>query len=388
MRQVNRFIKKIQDSIFESIVSSRLVYNTCWEDPRIDRELLQLNEQSSVVMITSAGDNALDYLLDSPAEIYAIDQNPYQNALLELKLALFDLGERELLLSYFMKGKFKDAIHIYYQYLRRFLPDYARIIWDDNIYAFVRGPAQESFYYTGTSGKFAWLVRQYIRNQNLQNPIDLLLNADSLEKQEELYYKIEPRLWSVFNEWAINQNAAMALIGVPPNQKNIIERNFPGGLKQFIKKSLYNTFTQLTTRDNYFWRVYLTGTYVPHCTPNYLKKEHFEAICRQRESLQIYNEKICEFLTRNPGSYSHYVLLDHMDWLAWKDFEALKKEWELILKNSFSGTRILFRSAGLTHDFLPKFVLDAVEFKSDLTKSLHRKDRVGTYGSTHLAIVE
>ena len=40
-------------------------------------------------MITSAGCNALDYLLDSPREIQAVDVNFRQNALLELKLALF-----------------------------------------------------------------------------------------------------------------------------------------------------------------------------------------------------------------------------------------------------------------------------------------------------------
>jgi len=388
MRQMHRLLEKIQDSIFESIISSRLVYNTCWEDPRIDRQLLQLDENSSVVMITSAGDNALDYLLDSPSKIYAIDQNPHQNALLELKLAFFDLGEPELLKSFFMNGKIKDAIHIYYQYLRRLLPEYARIIWDDKIYAFARGPAQKSFFYTGTSGKFAWLIRQYIRSQNLQNPINSLLNADSLEEQEKLYKEIEPQLWSAFNEWAINQNATMALIGVPPNQKEMIQRNFQGGLKQFIKKSLHKTFTQLSTHDNYFWRVYLTGAYASHCAPNYLKTEHFETIRNQRESLQIHNRKISEFLTRNPGFYSHYVLLDHMDWLAWKDFEALEKEWNLIFKNSCPGTRILFRSAGLTHDFLPDFVLDTVEFKPDWTQSLHQQDRVGTYGSTHLAIVK
>ena len=32
-------------------------------------------------MITSGGCNALDYLLDEPRRIYAVDMNPRQNAL-------------------------------------------------------------------------------------------------------------------------------------------------------------------------------------------------------------------------------------------------------------------------------------------------------------------
>ena len=39
-------------------------------------------------MLTSAGCNALDYLLDGPAEIHAVDVNFRQNALLELKAAV------------------------------------------------------------------------------------------------------------------------------------------------------------------------------------------------------------------------------------------------------------------------------------------------------------
>ena len=80
-------IKGIKRKIFHNIHNRNLVYNTCWEDPRCDRELLELDANSQVVMITSAGCNALDYLLDEPASIHCIDMNPRQNHLLELKLA-------------------------------------------------------------------------------------------------------------------------------------------------------------------------------------------------------------------------------------------------------------------------------------------------------------
>jgi DNA-binding NarL/FixJ family response regulator len=57
--------------VFHHVHGGQLIYNACWEDPRIDRELMRLNAKSRVVMITSAGCNALDYLLDGPAEIAA-----------------------------------------------------------------------------------------------------------------------------------------------------------------------------------------------------------------------------------------------------------------------------------------------------------------------------
>ncbi len=53
----------IGERVFQRIHGNSLVYNTCWEDPRCDRRLLQLDARSRVVMLTSAGCNALDYLL-------------------------------------------------------------------------------------------------------------------------------------------------------------------------------------------------------------------------------------------------------------------------------------------------------------------------------------
>ena len=73
----------ISEKVFQRIHGNNLVYNTCWEDPRCDRQLLQLDAQSRVVMLTSAGCNALDYLLDDPTEVHCVDLNPRQNALLD-----------------------------------------------------------------------------------------------------------------------------------------------------------------------------------------------------------------------------------------------------------------------------------------------------------------
>jgi S-adenosylmethionine-diacylglycerol 3-amino-3-carboxypropyl transferase len=73
--------------IFGYVHGNHLVYNTCSEDPRLDREVMRIGADDAVVLITSAGCNALDYALDGPRSIHAVDLNFRQNALLELKLA-------------------------------------------------------------------------------------------------------------------------------------------------------------------------------------------------------------------------------------------------------------------------------------------------------------
>jgi S-adenosylmethionine-diacylglycerol 3-amino-3-carboxypropyl transferase len=67
--------------------------------------------------------------------------------------------------------------------------------------------------------------------------------------------------------------------------------------------------------------------------------------------------------------------------------DALAEEWELILKNSSPGTKVLFRSAGIDHSFLPQTAKTALRFAPRQTETLHLQDRVGTYGSLHFAEV-
>jgi S-adenosylmethionine-diacylglycerol 3-amino-3-carboxypropyl transferase len=68
--------------------------------------------------------------------------------------------------------------------------------------------------------------------------------------------------------------------------------------------------------------------------------------------------------------------------------EALAEEWQLILENSRPGTAILMRSASPEIDFIPEFAQERLELVDpDRTLSLHRIDRVGTYGCTLFARV-
>src|SRR5215207_9405341 len=84
-----------KNRIFQAVHGRNLVYNTCWEDPALDRVALQLNDSDRVVVITSAGCNALYYLLAGAGEVNAVDVNPRQNHLLELKCAAIRALEYE-----------------------------------------------------------------------------------------------------------------------------------------------------------------------------------------------------------------------------------------------------------------------------------------------------
>lgn len=382
-------LNRIHDRFFRWVHESYLIYNTCWEDPRIDRKLLQLNGKSRVVMITSAGCNALDYLLDDPEKIYAVDMNPYQNALLELKIAAIRHCPYEDFFALFGKGYHPKCRQIY-NMLARDLSEGARNFWEHRLYYFAghRG-RRPSFYYHGTTGTLAWLFLQFFfrHQRDLKTHIFKLLDASDLKEQRCIYERIEPGLWTSLTRRIVNQPATLTMMGVPRSQIQLIKQQYPGGLIGFVKDKMHNVFTNVSIQDNYFWRVYITGSYTQDCCPNYLKRKNFSRLKSRINQIQMHTSTLSDFLRQHPGIYTHYVLLDHQDWLAGHDPASLEDEWQLILNNSQNGTRILMRSAGLTTDFLPGLAASYLRFFPEKTVPLHKNDRVGTYGSLHFAHV-
>src|SRR5262245_63954234 len=103
----------ISSQCFNWVHRNNLVYNTCWEDPRLDRQALNLGPDDVVVVITSAGCNALDYALLGPRAIHAVDLNPRQNALLELKMAGIRSLEFETFFDLFGRGRLARGDGVY-----------------------------------------------------------------------------------------------------------------------------------------------------------------------------------------------------------------------------------------------------------------------------------
>ena len=62
--------------VFRQIHGNTIVFNDSREDPRIDRIALNLAADDSMLVITSAGCNVLDYALSGVKQIYAVDINP------------------------------------------------------------------------------------------------------------------------------------------------------------------------------------------------------------------------------------------------------------------------------------------------------------------------
>lgn len=383
----NTFKQLAHDCMFRQIHGSKLIYNTCWEDAAIDRRLMQLDGDSRIVMITSAGCNALNYLLDSPREIHCVDVNSKQNALLHLKLAAAAKLEHEDFFKLFGEGRHENYLPVF-DFLKDSMPEYAVEFWRQHMNYFSGKGLRKSFYYHGAAGNVALLIHHYLKlRKELRGLLCAILESNSLDEQRELYARIEPEFWTQFIKLLVANPVVLAMLGVPRPQIQIIRNTYPGGIPAYIKDKLRHVFTELPARENYFWRVYIRGEYTPACCPDYLKKENYAQLQANIKRVRVYNSTVTDFLHNHPGDYTHFVLLDHQDWLAAHDAAALDEEWMQIIHNSAENAKLIMRSAATEINFIPEFVAASLKTHPECTSQLHQTDRVGTYGNLMFAEV-
>lgn len=388
----------ISGRVFQLVHQNNLVYNCCWEDPRLDRIALKLRSNDTIAMITSAGCNALDYALDGPSEIHAIDVNYRQNALLELKLAGIRTLDFEDFFAIFGRGRWRHFHHVYHSSLRHLLSVRSRAFWDKRTCYFTGEGRWGSFYYHGTSGLFARSLRSYIdRRPAVRQAVDDMFSSDSLETQSPLYYSIRDSFWNKLIRWIMQRDSTLALLGVPRAQRLQLEDQYPGGIVQFIEDCIESVFAKMPLQDNYFWRLYVYGEYSNNCCPEYLKFHNFMALKNGLvDSIRVYTCDLTEFLSEQRRSITRFVLLDHMDWLhSPSRIRFLQDEWQAMIDCSSIDTRYLWRSAGLNGRFIDSLSIrldgktqrlgDLLNYHLEQAAELHRRDRVHTYGSFCIA---
>lgn len=392
-------LERISRTCFNMIHGKNLVYNQCWEDPRLDRQALEFSPDDRVAVITSAGCNALDYALAGVNHVHAVDMNHRQNALLELKKAAVSNLDYESYFSLFGQGKLANWNSIYPEKLRPSLPEHAQKFWDRHGKFFKGVGRRPSFYFRGTSGLFAWMVNGYVdRVVKLRKPINDILAATTIEEQQEIFYNqnLKDTLFKPMIRWLLGRDTTMAMLGVPRSQRKQLDVGYPGGIAQFIVDRIETVFAKLPLSDNYFWHVYLTGQYTKECCPEYLKEENYESM---RETVvgkvSTHTNSLQGFLESHDEQISKFILLDHMDWLYHNAKDVLASEWQAIVDRAAPGAKIIWRSASLEVDFVDPIEVNVngektkmselLEYNSELAAELHPIDRVNTYGSFYIA---
>ncbi|MBX2796423.1 MAG: BtaA family protein [Myxococcales bacterium] len=372
-----------------------IVFNSCFEDPRLDRRALRLGQGDRLAVITSAGCNALEYLLDGPDHVHAVDVNPLQNHLLELKIAAIRGLPHATFFQLFGEGRLDGFGEVYRAQLRAELSAPAQAFWDRRTHYFEGTRAFPTFYHRGATGLAAKLARAYLRSRGIPpQRIRALFDVDDPQERRQQFEALQPRLWTRLGRWAVEREPVLALLGYHGTQRRqILETH--GGVAGYLAELLARIFTKLPLHDNYFWWVYLAGSYTRDRCPAYLQERHFSLLQQRVDRISVHTGTLTSFLTQRPQPISAFVLLDHMDWLSTHDRAALAEEWSHITARSTDGARVLWRSIARSTDYVDDLQIsrggermrlgDLLRYDEALAEALHPLDRTGIYQCLRIA---
>jgi len=163
------------------------------------------------------------------------------------------------------------------------------------------------------SGGVFRLVHGRDRVVKARSEINAMLEAATLQEQQEIYHgRLRERFWTRPLRFAMNRDATLSMVGVPRAQRRQLEADYEGGVVQFVRDCLDAVFGQLPLTDNYFWRVYITGSYTPGCCPEYLKPDNFQRLkAGLVDCIHVHTDTLQGFLEKYREEVSRFVLLEH-----------------------------------------------------------------------------
>lgn len=367
-----------------------LVYPQIWEDPQIDMEALDIRPDSHVVTIASGGCNVLNYLIDNPAHITAVDLNTAHVALTRLKLcAAQHLRGYDDFFRFFGEADNRENIQAFDAVLKSRLDLESRNYWQSRdlfgrrrISLFAR-----NFYHAGLLGNFIgashMLAKLYGRN------LQYILSVSTMAEQRSYFeQQIAPLFDKKFVRWIVSQPASLYGLGIPPAQYTALAASGNGDMALVLRQRLEKLTCDFDIGDNYFaWqafgRRYANQGEGP--LPPYLQRENYGAIRHRAKRVKVLHASYTDFLKSRAGcSLDRFILLDAQDWM---DDETLTKLWREITRTARPGARVLFRTAAeerLLPGRIPDEILNRWDYDAEYCEDLTRRDRSAIYGTVHL----
>jgi betaine lipid synthase len=358
--------------------------------------LLKPTANDVILAIGSAGDNILAFCLENCRRVHAVDLNPSQNHLLELKVAAFTALGYQDVWKLFGEGKHADFRNILIQRLSPHLSSEAFQFWLHNGPSVFASSTSKGLYYSGGSGNALAIAGWLFRLLGMTEDVKKLCAAQTLNEQREIWQRsIKTVLHSKILTWAIlgNEKWLWKALGVPPAQRAVIEADFvktedydetkttkdaaseymafheepsDEALKSSSGNAIYeyvlNTFepvinTTLLSTSNHYYLLTLLGHYTPTSHPTYLSPKSHVKLSKPNafSGLRIHTDELSEVINRmRPGTLTIVVVMDSMDWFPPAGNQALKQIRALNRALKVKG-RVMLRSAGLGTSLRRKF---------------------------------
>lgn len=262
-----------KNNLTEKVDFSILRYACCWEDASFLLQQLDVEENSNILSIGSAGDNSFSLLTKNPKLLVICDVSEVQLYSIELKKLLIEkLNHEEVLISLGYKNdneEYKNTRVEIFNSLKNHLSNSTKIYFENNIDLIENG-----IIYGGKFEKYLLLFSQKILPFiHSKTTINEFFREKSEQEQIEFYNK-------KWNNWRWKllfkiffSRFLMGRLGRSPEFLKEVDVNVGKHIFERTEKELSNTNTQ----KNFMLRFMLKGGF-ENTLPHYLQKENFYKI--------------------------------------------------------------------------------------------------------------
>lgn len=266
-------------SLTEKVSFDFIRYANCWEDAEVMLNALRVGKGEQVLSIASAGDNSFSLLTTDAELVVAIDVNPQQLWLLQLKKEAILAFDHEQLIGFlgFREMPAEKRLDSY-RSIRGSLPPDARNYWDNHLSLLEHGVVHagkfERYFRT-----FASRVLPFIHSGS---KVEALMSAKS-DREQALFYNEQWNTWRWKTLFRIFfSKYMMGKYGRDPEFMRHVEVSV--GKSIYTKAGIH--LRSVLAQDNHMLRYALTGSF-GKLLPHYLEPANLEKIRSSMGKLQL-----------------------------------------------------------------------------------------------------
>lgn len=349
---------KKRKKVFEDIL-----YAQCWEDPSLDREAFNITDSDTVFSITSGGCNVLAFLIDNPQKVIALDLNPYQNFLLDLKIAAFDsLTYAEML--EFMGIRPSRRRWELYLCLRPRLMVESCSYWDTQ-----RTKIEIGIIHCGRYEQYMALLRRWLHRLMGEELINKFYENEDMVARSVLYTTRWNNIWwKIFTRVLLSRRTMSLLFDKAFFA--YLDKSFSFG-RHFAERTR-RALTILPMQENYFLSYILLGCFFDENNlPPYLRRENFNPIRKNLQKVQIVSDGCERYFSSLPdSSITKFNFTNIFEWMSQDDYENLLRQTFRVAKD---GAIMTYRNLLVPRE-RPVRLANEILPHRDLAKQLHDRD--------------
>ena len=303
-------------------------YANCWEDAELLLEALDVREGQRVLSIGSAGDNSFSLLLNAPELVLAVDINPLQLHLIELKKAAITVLDREACLA-FLGFRASNERLATFERLRSTMPDASQRFW-----AVLSRQIEAGVITQGKFERYFSLFRRWVLPlvHGRKRRKALIAPKSGSEQQHFYLHEWDSWRWRALFRLFFSRTV-MGRLGRDPAFLEQVKLN----VGEFILGRASEHLRSTVCQQNEFLEFIWTGTFERNL-PHYVRAGNYERIRTNIRRLHTF-EGLAEAAFREHGHFDRFNLSNIFEYMPANVFASVASD---LVDHANAGARLAY----------------------------------------------